>query len=155
MGPNGQKIGTSTTVTSSDNTTTYGGSVTFTATVSPGAAAGSVEFFVDGTSIEARTILGGMATLTTSNISAGSHTIKAKYNGSASYAVSEGTCSQAVAKANAVIRVSGSTVIIIGKIPLTVTAHDKTVTSSMRPRHIRHNTAALWPETMRPTLAAR
>jgi hypothetical protein len=54
-------VPTTTTVVSASNPTTYGNSVTFTATVSPSTATGTVEFF-DGTNSLGTGILSGTTT---------------------------------------------------------------------------------------------
>ncbi|MEI6567921.1 MAG: Ig-like domain-containing protein, partial [Verrucomicrobiota bacterium] len=77
--------GTTTTLISSTNPTTYGSNVTFTATVSPGAATGTVTF-KDGTStLGTGTLSGGVATFATSSLALGSHTITAEYAGDSGY----------------------------------------------------------------------
>jgi len=79
---------TSTTVSSNNNPSTYGQSVTFTATVSPSSATGSVQFFDGSTSLGTATVSGGSASVSTSALSAGSHSITAKYSGDSTYAAS-------------------------------------------------------------------
>ncbi|MFN8630190.1 MAG: Ig-like domain repeat protein, partial [Chloroflexota bacterium] len=89
---------TTTTLTSSANPSTVGQSVTFTATVDPAAATGSVEFFDNGLSLGAAVPLGAgnQASLTTSALAVGSHTITAVYSGDANYATSTGSLTQQV-----------------------------------------------------------
>jgi hypothetical protein len=74
----------STSVTSSLNPSTHGNSVTFTATVTPSLATGSVQFY-DGSTytyiIGTGTLSGGTATMSTSLLDAGSHSIMAYYWG--------------------------------------------------------------------------
>jgi hypothetical protein len=81
---------TSTTLTSSQNPTNYGQSVTFTATVSAasGTPTGTVIFYDGSTSLGSVTLAGGSASLSTSNLTAGSHPIIAKYQGTSLYAAS-------------------------------------------------------------------
>ena len=76
----------STTVTSSLNPSTPGQAVTFTATVTSGGGApnGTVTFKDGGTAIGSATLAGGMAALTISSLTPGSHSITAVYGGSAS-----------------------------------------------------------------------
>jgi uncharacterized repeat protein (TIGR03803 family) len=76
---------TTTTLASSLNPSSYGQSVTFTATVVPqfgGPVQGSVAFY-DGTSLLGRAVgvNGGTASYTTSTLSVGGHTITARYQG--------------------------------------------------------------------------
>lgn len=81
------KADTTTAVISSLNPSTVGDSVTFTATVSP-AATGTVEFF-DGTvslGTETLNVSGsGQATVNTSALTTGSHSITGVYSGNAAY----------------------------------------------------------------------
>jgi hypothetical protein len=107
-------------VTSSVNPSTYGQSVTFTATVggSGPTPTGTAQFAVDGAN------LGGPVTLTTdpvrkwtyatssatSTLSAGNHTVTAAYSGDANYSAGAGTLSggQTVNKASSMPYVSSS-----------------------------------------------
>ncbi|MBP3956537.1 Ig-like domain repeat protein [Gemmata sp. G18] len=82
---------TTLTVVSSDPTTAFGEAVTFTATITPvapgaGAPTGSVSFFDGATLLGAGTLSAGVATLTTSTLSGGSHTVTAVYGGDTNYA---------------------------------------------------------------------
>lgn len=102
-------VATTTTVTSDSNPAAYGQSVTFTATVSPSAPAGTaalltanglptgtVDFKDGGTSISgcaSQTLASGVATCTTSGLSVGSHPITAVYSGNSAYDASTGTLS--------------------------------------------------------------
>jgi Big-like domain-containing protein len=85
---------TSTAVVSSDESTNPGESVTFTATVTvtpPGAGVpgGQVRFFDGATQIGGTTNLsGGVATLSTTTLASGSHSITAAYLGSTNLAAS-------------------------------------------------------------------
>jgi hypothetical protein len=83
-----RKLATTTSLTSSANPSTVGQPVTFTATVAPSAATGSVTFFDGTTALGAQTLSGGTASFTTSSLAAGTHTITATYTGDASYASS-------------------------------------------------------------------
>ncbi len=76
---------TSTTLTSSANPATIGNNVTFTATVSPSAATGSVTFQLGSTAIEKVSLSGGKATLTipTGSLPVGTYGIDAVYSGDA------------------------------------------------------------------------
>lgn len=79
---------TTTTLASSSPTSTVGQSVTFTATVAPSAATGSVQFF-DGANVLGTSVLsGGSASFATTTLAAGTHSITAAYSGDSSYASS-------------------------------------------------------------------
>ena len=96
---------TSTTVVVSDHhPSVWGQSVTFTATISgfgSGTATGTVNFVIDGTAPQPQTVSGSQATLTTSVLTVGSHTVTANYLGDGNVDVSSGTLSggQTVGKA--------------------------------------------------------
>jgi len=100
---------TSTALASSANPSTYGESVTFTATVSvnppgSGTATGTVEFFDGATSLGTATLSGGSAAISTAALAAGTHSITAQYLGSADLT---GSTSAAVAQ---VVGSAGSSV---------------------------------------------
>ena len=76
---------TNTTLTSSPNPSCLNTAVTFTATVDAPAATGPVRFFDGPVEIGNTTLSGGVATLVISNLSAGSHSITAVYDGVAPY----------------------------------------------------------------------
>ena len=79
---------TTTTLASSQNPSTNNQSVTFTATVSPSAATGTVTFKDGATAIGTGSLSGGAATFTASSLSAGTHSITASYGGDANYSAS-------------------------------------------------------------------
>jgi hypothetical protein len=82
---------TTTTLTSSNNPSNYGESVTLTATVTPshgGSPGGTVTFFHLGTALGTGTISGGVAKLTVSNLGVGVDHLTATYAGSANYLTS-------------------------------------------------------------------
>ncbi len=88
-----------TTLTSSQNPSTVGQSVTFTATVTGSSPTGTIHFTTGGNSIAGcgtRTLVSGTITCTTSILLAGTQTIAAAYSGDANNAVSTGTLSQTV-----------------------------------------------------------
>jgi hypothetical protein len=87
------QAGTSTTVSSNTNPSSYGQVVTFTATVTPaygGAPTGNVTFFDGSTSLGNSNLSGGLATFSTAAtaLTAGSHSITAKYNGDVDFLTS-------------------------------------------------------------------
>ena len=93
-------VSTTTTLASSLNPSTPGQSVTFTATVSPSAATGTVTFKDGATTLGTGTLSGGTATFTTSALTAGNHSLTAEYAGDSSYGAStSGALSQTVEKA--------------------------------------------------------
>ncbi|WP_167359176.1 Ig-like domain-containing protein, partial [Streptomyces bungoensis] len=84
------KANTSTTLTSSPNPSVSGQSVTLTVTVAPvapggGTPTGAVSFLDGMTLLGTGTLSGGVATLSTSSLSVGSHSLTATYGGSANY----------------------------------------------------------------------
>ncbi len=76
-------------VASSQNPTTFGKAVVFTATVQPSIsgdlASGTVTFFDGATSLGTAALSSDAAQLSVSNLSAGSHSITAKYNGDSNF----------------------------------------------------------------------
>jgi hypothetical protein len=108
------KANSATTVTSSPNPSVFGQSVTVTATVSavaPGAGSpsGTVQFKDNGAPIGAPVALsGGMASLSTSALSVGSHAITVDYSGDGNFNSSTGTMTQTVNKANSATTVTSS-----------------------------------------------
>ncbi len=83
-------VATQTTLTSSPNPSTFGQSVSFTATVTPdsGTAVGSVTFLDGSTSLGNVAVSGGMAIFTTSALSIATHAITAVYGGNTEFAAS-------------------------------------------------------------------
>jgi hypothetical protein len=97
---------TTTTVASGSNPSTYGTSVTFTATVNQSAATGTVEFYDGATLLGTGTLNSGtpnIATFSTSALTAATspHSITAKYLGDTTYVTSTSSAlSQTVNKAS-------------------------------------------------------
>jgi hypothetical protein len=92
---------TKTTLTTSGSPSSAGQPVTFTATVSCAqrgpVANGTVITFFDGTKqIGTGTTSGSIATFTTPSLSAGNHSIKAKFPGYPYFKASSGTVKQVV-----------------------------------------------------------
>jgi hypothetical protein len=77
-------VTTTTTLAADKTSLTVGGSVKLTATVTPIAAAGTVEFFDGSTSLGTSVISTGSATRTTTVASVGGHSYKATYTPSSS-----------------------------------------------------------------------
>jgi streptogramin lyase len=91
------QLSTNTGLASSENPSNYNDPVTFTATVSPGAATGTVTFYDNGTSLGTETVVGGSAAVTTSALTAGpAHTITADYSGDLNHAGSSNSVLQVV-----------------------------------------------------------
>ncbi len=82
---------TTTTLTASPSTPQYGDPVTLTASVSPAAATGTISFFDGPVLLGSGAVSNGGATLVTSTLSAGTHSITAIYNGDTIYASSAST----------------------------------------------------------------
>ena len=76
-----------TTVTSSVNPAVSGQTVTFTARVTPSAAAGTVQFRLDGADVGGPVAIGitGRATWVTHGLTVGAHTVSAVYSGNVNY----------------------------------------------------------------------
>jgi Bacterial Ig-like domain (group 3)/Beta-propeller repeat/Transmembrane protein 131-like N-terminal len=93
------KATTTTTLVSSRNPSSVGQSVTFTANVAPqygGAVKGNVTFYDGTTKLATVSLSGTPAKLTTSKLTAGSHTISATYAGSTSFTGSSASMTQTV-----------------------------------------------------------
>jgi hypothetical protein len=75
------KASTNTAIASNVNPSIQGQAVTFTATVIPSAATGTVTF----SGIGSATVTNGVASVTTSTLSAGTTTVTAQYNGDSNY----------------------------------------------------------------------
>ena len=107
---------TTTSVSSSFSPSEFGAAVTFTATTtvnSPGAgtASGSVQFQADGIDLGApQSLVGGQASITTSALSVGSHTVSASFTSdSANFNNSTGSTTQIVNPARTTLSYDGTT----------------------------------------------
>lgn len=93
------KATSATAVVSTENPSSAGDDVTFTAAVSPqfsGTPSGTV-VFKDGTkTLKTVTLSAGTASYTTSTLASGTHNITANYNGSTEFTESEGSVTQTV-----------------------------------------------------------
>jgi LmbE family N-acetylglucosaminyl deacetylase len=76
---------TATNLSSSSLTSTYGTSLTFTATVSQTGATGAVTFMDGATTLGTGSLSGGTATYSTSSLAVGLHSITAYYGGDSNY----------------------------------------------------------------------
>jgi hypothetical protein len=93
------KTGTSTVLSSSQNPSTTGQSVTFSATVTAttsGVPTGSVTFKSGTRALGAETLVGGVASISTTTLAKGSDTISASYSGSPNFVGSSTTLIQVV-----------------------------------------------------------
>jgi len=75
------KAASTTAVSASSGTISFGQSVTLTASVSPASATGTVQFLDGGTVIGAPLLNGGSTTLVVANLATGTHSITASYGG--------------------------------------------------------------------------
>lgn len=96
------KAATTTGLSSSLNPSTFGGTVTFTATVSSGSGTppnvDKVKFMDGATTLGTVSLSAGVATLTTSALTAGTHKIKATYAGDSAFAGSSSSVLSQVVK---------------------------------------------------------
>lgn len=120
---------TSTTaLTASTSSVAVGGNVSFTASVSPEAATGTVTFYNGGASIGTGTLSAGIATVTTSFTAAGTYSITANYSGDSTYAASVSapvtltvTTAASVTYTNIALDVSDTTPVLGNRVTLTAT----------------------------------
>ena len=82
------KITTSTSVLSGSNPSAYGAGVTFTATVTPGAATGKITIKDGVTTIGTGVLAGGSMDFSIGTLDSGSHSITGEYGGDSSYGLS-------------------------------------------------------------------
>ena len=108
--------GSGTVVTSSSDPSTYGQSVTFTATVTAagpgsGTPTGTVTFYDGPTPLGSMTLNNGVATLTTSALASASHSITASYGGDANFTASTSTAiTQSVSQDGSVTTLNTSSI---------------------------------------------
>ena len=97
-----------TTISSSVNPSVYHQAVTFTTTVSPKTATGTVTFTIDGGSPRVVTLEKGQASFSTNKLSVGTHTITATYFGNAQFTSSSASLTQTVNKASSTTNLSSN-----------------------------------------------
>ncbi len=103
------KVTSGVTLSSSANPSNVAQTVTFTATVTPSSATGSVQFFDGTTALGTGTLSGGTATFPTSALTGGSHSITAAYSGDGSNAANTSApLLQAVSKTNTSVTLASS-----------------------------------------------
>ena len=83
-----QRANSVTALVSSGNPSVHGSNVTFTATLSPGAAGGTVTFKDGADTLGTGTLSAGVATFVTNGLSLGVHLLTAEYGGDATYTAS-------------------------------------------------------------------
>jgi Bacterial Ig-like domain (group 3)/Domain of unknown function (DUF4214) len=104
------KATTTTSVVAAPNPSPLGQAVTFTATVLPAAATGSVTFSDGATVLGSGPVSAGTAVFTTSSaLALGNHAITAAYSGDANYLTSSGTVNQVVTQVPASVVATGGT----------------------------------------------
>jgi PKD repeat protein len=93
-----EAVPSSVAIASSLNPAAYGKSVYFTATVSPSAATGTIQFMIDGTAFGSpvKIASGTAKSQSISTLTGGTHTIEAYYSGDSTYATSVGSLTQTV-----------------------------------------------------------
>ncbi len=117
------KASSATSLGSSLNPSTYGQSVTFTATVTPSTATGSVTFKDGSTTIGSGQLSGGVASFSTSTLTAVSHAITAAYGGDTNYLTSTSDpVLQNVNKADQTITFNPPATKIYGDLPFVLSA---------------------------------
>jgi flagellar hook assembly protein FlgD len=121
------QLASSTTVASSLDPSTFGASVTFTATVTPSGATGSVQFFDGVASLGTSPLVAGSAALSTSALAAGSHPITAVYSGDTDHA---GSTSGLLAQ---VVNAAGTSVTLVASPSPGVFLDPETLTATVAP----------------------
>ena len=130
VGQNVTHVSTSTTLSSNvAPTIIFGHTVTFTATISPSNATGTVQFNDSSTILGTGTISSGQATFTTSSLSIGSHAIIAKYLGGTNNSPSTGTLTQTV---NHAALATTTTTVASSQTP-SISGHSVTFTATISP----------------------
>ena len=129
------KASVTNTVTSSQNPSTFGQSVTFTSTVATqapgsGTPAGTVQWQIDGVNFGAPVALdvNGMATLTTSTLTSGTHPVAAVYSGNGSYNGATGNLA-----GGQVVNASSTTTAVASDINPSVFGQGVTFTATVSP----------------------
>jgi hypothetical protein len=95
------------TETAAPSSTQYGDSLALTATLSPSAATGTVEFIDGDVSLGTVNVSAGAASLSTTSLSTGSHAITAKYSGDATYQPATATTTITVAQRASSVTLTG------------------------------------------------
>ena len=140
------KADTTTGLASSVNPSTYGQSVTFTATINIPTATGAVQFYIDSETFGSPvTLSGGIATSdTTSSLSVGNHPVTAVYSGDSNYSTSTGTLTggQTVTTISPTITIEVPSTISFGNLNIgSNTSSSGTLTVNVSPSASWHVTA--------------
>ena len=118
---------TTTALASSLNPSTYGASVTLTATVTSSGATGAMTFKDGGTTIGTATIGHGSGTLVISSLAVGSHSLTAVYGGATNYLTSTSSLlTQIVNRAT-------STVALVSSLNPSISGNSITLTATVTP----------------------
>jgi len=119
--------------TSSSNPSVSGQAVTFTATLSPNGATGTVQFLDGATALGTVTINAGVAALSTSTLAAGSHNITASYSGDGNYNSASSALTQTVKATTSTTLSTNSTSIVLGQtVQLTASVVPATATGTVQ-----------------------
>jgi hypothetical protein len=97
------------------NPSVSGQAVTFTATVAPSGASGSVQFFDGATVLGTAALSGGSAAFTTAALSAGNHSITASYSGDATYSSGSAILGQIVKAITSTVVTSSNASAVFGQ----------------------------------------
>jgi sugar lactone lactonase YvrE len=123
VGETVNKAASTTAISASSGTVSFGQSVSITAVVAPASATGVVQFLDSGAVIGTVTLSGGSATLIVGNFATGAHTITASYSGDgATLASASGAISVTVVKAATSLSVTSSLNPSLQNKPVTFTA---------------------------------
>ncbi len=95
-------------VASNVNPSDVGQSVTFTASVTPSTATGTVQFYDGGTSIGAASLASGSASFSTASLGKGTHSLSAAYGGDAADAAAASATLNQIVKAAAAVSLTSS-----------------------------------------------
>lgn len=124
---------TSTTVVSGPTGITVGAAATFTATVTPSTATGTVAFFDGARSLGGATLASGAASVTVSGLAIGDHPVTATYSGNATIAASTSAAvTTTVTGQSASLALSGPSSAVFGQaVTLTATVTPTAATGTV------------------------
>ena len=109
------KANSSAALSSSQNPAVAGQSVTFSVTVAPTGATGTVQFKDGATVLGTVTVAGGAASFATSTLAAGSHSITAVYSGDGNYNGASASLSQIIKATTTTVLSANSSSIALGQ----------------------------------------